>query len=145
LATSAAAGFFSTQTAQRVVEKEPFLIGRGSSIFHPAEIDALAVAPVLLRFLAAGVFDHDAAHGLGRGGKEVAAAVPVSRLLYVYQPQVGLVNQGRRLQRLAGLLLSEFLRRELAQLLVDQGQELLGGVRIASFNVGQDAGNLIHR
>ena len=47
------------------------------------------------------------------------------------QPQVGLVDQGRRLQRLAGLLLGHPRGRQLAQLVVDQRQELLGGVRVA--------------
>ena len=48
-------------------------------------------------------------------------------------------------QRLPRLLLSQLLRRQLAQLLVDQRQELLGGVGIASLDGGQDAGNLAHR
>src|SRR5262249_37161404 len=38
----------------------------------------------------------------------------------------------------------EFLRRQLAQLLVDQGQELLRGVGIAPLDGGQDAGYLVH-
>ena len=41
------------------------------------------------------------------------------------QPQVRLVDQGRGLQRLAGLLLGQLLRRQLAQFVVDQRQELL--------------------
>ena len=47
--------------------------------------------------------------------------------LAVHQPQVGLVDQGGGLQRLAGLLLGQLLGRQLAQLVVDQRQELLGG------------------
>ena len=46
---------------------------------------------------------------------------------HVHQPQVGLVDQGGGLKRLAGLLLGQFLGGELAQLVVDQRQELLGG------------------
>jgi hypothetical protein len=55
------------------------------------------------------------------------------------------VHQGRRLERLAGLFLGEFLRRQLAQLLVYQRQELSRGVGIASFDGGQNAGNFVHR
>ena len=100
---------------------------------------------MLARCLAAGLFDEDAAHGLGRGGEEVAAAVPVLGLLRVHQPQVGLVDQGRGLERLAGLLLGQLLRRQLAQLVVDQRQQLLGGVRVALLDGGQDAGDIAHR
>ena len=57
------------------------------------------------------------------------------------QPQVRLVDQGGGLQRLAGLLLGQLLGRQLAQLVVDQRQELLGGVRIAALDGGQDAGD----
>ena len=63
---------------------------------------------------AAGVLDEDAAHGLGGRREEVAAAVPVQRHLLVHEPQVGLVDQGGGLQRLAGRLLGELLRRQLA-------------------------------
>jgi hypothetical protein len=38
------------------------------------------------------------------------------------------VDQGRRLERLAGLLLGQLLGRQLAQLVVDQRQQLRGSV-----------------
>jgi hypothetical protein len=44
------------------------------------------------------------------------------------------MDQGRGLQRLAGLFLSESLGREFAEFLVDERQELLGGVGIASLD-----------
>ena len=81
--------------------------------------------------LAAGAFDEDAPHGLGRGGEEVAAAVPVLGPVPTDQPQVGLVDQGRGLEGLAGLLLGQPRRGELAQLVVDERQQLGGGVRVA--------------
>ena len=55
------------------------------------------------------------------------------------------MNQSRGLEGLPGLLLGEFLRRQFPQLIIDKWQELLGGVRIALLDGGQDAGNLIHR
>jgi hypothetical protein len=45
---------------------------------------------------------------------------------------------------LARLLLGEPLRGELAQLVLDQRQELLGGVRIAVLDGGQDARYVTH-
>ena len=69
------------------------------------EVGVLAppAAAALLAALAAGVLDQDAAHGLGGGGEEVAAVgeglVRVGR-----QAQVGLVDQGGGVERLARLL-----------------------------------------
>jgi hypothetical protein len=109
------------------------------------EFDPLPVAAVLGPPFPPGGVDEDAAHGLGRGGEEVAAAVPELGLFHVHESEIRLMDQGRGLQRLAGLFLSEPLGREFAELLVDQRQELLGGVRVALFDGGQDAGDLAHR
>jgi hypothetical protein len=103
------------------------------------------VSAVFLPALAAAILDQNAPHSFRGSGEEMAAAVPVLGLLDIHQPEVGFVDQGRGLERLPGLLLGEFLRRELAQLLIDQGQELLRGVRIATLNGGQDLRNLAHR
>jgi hypothetical protein len=93
---------------------------------------------------AAGILHEDLPHGLG-GGEEVAAAVPVLRLPGVHQPQVCLMHQGGGLERLPRLLLGQPLRRQLPQLVVDQRQELPGGVRVTLFDCGQDVGHLHHR
>ena len=61
------------------------------------------------------------------------------------QPQVRLVDQGRRLERLAGLLLASLCGRQPAQLVVDQRQELRRGTGVALLDGVQDAGHLIHR
>ena len=60
------------------------------------------------------------------------------------QPQVGLVDQGGGLQCLAGLLLGQLLGGQLAQLVVNQGQKLCGGVWVALPNGVQDARNFTH-
>jgi eukaryotic-like serine/threonine-protein kinase len=44
--------------------------------------------------------------GLGRGGEEMAAAVPELDLLYVHESEIGFVDQGGGLQRLARRFLS---------------------------------------
>src|SRR5262249_998237 len=66
------------------------------------------------RAFATCLLNQDAAHGLGGSGEEVAAAVPALGLLRIDQPEVGLVDQGRGLERLPGLLLGQPLRRQLA-------------------------------
>ena len=69
----------------------------------------------------------------------MAAAVPVLGLVRIHQPQIRLVDQGRRLQRLPRLLLGQLRRRQLPQFVVDQRQQLLGRRRIAGFDLRQDA------
>ena len=92
----------------------------------------------------AGLFDQNPPHGLSGSCKEVPPAVPVLGLLNVHQPQVSLMDKGRRLERLAGLLLRHLLCRQFAQLVVDQRQELLGGVGVTLIYGREDAGDVGH-
>ncbi len=68
------------------------------------------------------VFDEDAAHGFGGRGEEMAAAIPLLCLLRVHQAEVGFVDQGRGLERLARPLLRQLPAGQFAQLLIDQRQ-----------------------
>ena len=133
LTSSALAGSVLGEPGQGVVEGEQ--VERSAVAGHQAariELDPLEVAAVLEPALAASPFDQDAAHGLGRGGEEVAAAIPGRwRLSVRHQAQVRLVDQGRGLKRLSRLFLSQPLGRQLAELVVDQRQQLLGGRRVA--------------
>jgi hypothetical protein len=72
-----------------------------------------------------GYLDPDAAHGLG--GEEVVPAVPVPGLVPADESDVRLVDEGGRLQSLAGLLLGQ-AGGELAHLVVHE-REQLGGCR----------------
>jgi hypothetical protein len=58
--------------------------------------------------------------GLGSRRDEMAAAVPVVVPVAVHSPQIGLVHQRRRIQRLAGPFLRDLLRCQPPQLVVDQ-------------------------
>jgi hypothetical protein len=64
--------------------------------------------------------------------------------LGVHQAEVGLLDQGGGLERLAGLLLGQLRRCQLAQLVIDQRQELLGGLGIALLDGGQDTRDVGH-
>ena len=92
-----------------------------------------------------GEFDQDASHRLCGGREEVPAAVPVLFLVFADQPQVRLVDQGGGLERLPRRFPGKLLCGQFAQFVVDQGQELAGGVRVALIDGGQDSGNLAHR
>ena len=52
----------------------------------------------------------------------------------VDDPKIGLMHQGRGLERLAGLLLRQLQGGQLAQLVIDQRQELLGRLRVAKLD-----------
>ena len=93
------------------------------------EVLPLLPAAVPGRLLAARPLDQDAADGLGRRREEVAAAV---ELLVPHQPQVRLMNQGSRVQRLARLLVRELRGGESAQLVVDERQQVRGGLLVAN-------------
>jgi hypothetical protein len=54
------------------------------------------------------------------------------------------MDQGGGLERLARRLLDQLLCRKLAQLVVDERQELLSGVGVAVLDGGQDAGDVGH-
>ena len=86
--------------------------------------------------LAAGSVDQDEVHGLRGGGEEVTAAC---ELAIADEPQVRLMDQGRGVECLARLLAGQPLGGQLAQLIVDQGQELLGDLRVAGVDGREDA------
>ena len=83
-------------------------------------------------------------HGLGSGGKEVSPAVPVLRLVHIHKPDVGFVDQGGGLEGLARLLVSNLLGRKPPQLVIDEWEELVGGVRVALLEGAEDTGDLVH-
>jgi hypothetical protein len=95
--------------------------------------------------IAAGAFDEDTAHRLGRRGEEVPATIPVLGLVNVYQPQIGLVDQSSGLEGLAGLLLSEPLGRELAEFIIDQREQPVGGTRIALLDGRDNSRDFAHK
>src|SRR5262249_53056399 len=107
---------------------------------HPLPATA---APLLATF-AAGAVDEDPPPGLGRGGKEVGAAVSVLGFFPIHQAQICLMHECRRLKRLPPAFVVPLLRGERAELVVDQGQELRGGVRVPLLDGGQDTRDVGH-
>src|SRR5262249_55869519 len=93
------------------------------------QLDAVSATPVLGTPLASSAVHEDLTPSLGRGGEELAAAVEVWPRAVADQAQVGFVHQRRRFDRRTGLLSGHLLGRQLAQLVVDQRQELLRGAR----------------
>jgi hypothetical protein len=67
----------------------------------------------------------------GRGYEEVIPAVPTLRLVRIDQPEIRFMNQRRALKGLTRMLPGELLGGQLAQLVIDQRQKLLGCLQIA--------------
>ena len=108
-------------------------------------VDSLERAASLRAAFLPCAVNQNAPHRLGRGGEEVPPAVPFLGFVHIHKPDVGLMNQGRGLECLARLFLGQLGRRQLPQLVIDQGQELFGGERVALLDRGQDACDIAHR
>ena len=76
----------------------------------------------LLRAARARALDQDLPHRVRRDGAEVRAVLPALRPI-LQQPQIRLVDERRRLQRLPGTLAAQIARRQAPQLLVDDRQQ----------------------
>src|SRR5262249_7756552 len=83
------------------------LLGRLRRVVPVGQLDALPVAAAFVRAPGASVIDQDATHGLGGCREEVSLAGEVWSLALTDEPQVSLVNQGGRLERLAGRLVGQ--------------------------------------
>src|SRR5205823_6102090 len=94
------------------------------------QVNAVAVAAVLLPALAAGGVHEDAAHGLGGGGEEVPAALPAVLVGGADQAEVGFVDQGGGLEGVAGRLGGHPGGGEFAQLIVDEREQVGGGTAV---------------
>jgi hypothetical protein len=105
----------------------------------------VTVTTVADPLLSAGLLDEDPPHGFGSGGEEVAPAIPVLGRLPIHQAKIGLVDQRRGLERLAGFLTGHLGGRQAAQRVVDQREELLGGLRVALLDCREDAGDVVHQ
>ena len=108
------------------------------------ELDATQLATPFRAGLPAGGLDQDVPHGLSRRGEEVAAAVPQAARVGADQPQVSLVHEGRRLERLPRRLARQLPRRQATELVIDQREQLLHRPRVAVLDRAQDSLCLVH-
>ena len=74
-------------------------------------------------------------HSFGGCREKMPSIIPTLRLLNINEPQICLMHQRRSLQRLAGLFVGHSLCGQLPQLLVDQRQELVGGLWVARLDL----------
>jgi len=112
------------QTGQRFIERRQVLRRRPHQRLGPLQIDALPIAAMFEPFLAPGILHQDAANGLGGGGEEMAAMVPVLAVGCADQPEVSLMNERGRLQGVARRLVGQPSGGETAQLFVDEREQV---------------------
>ena len=103
---------------------------------YPAPVTAALLAPA-----GTSAIDQDPPHRFSGGAEEVTA---VRKLLVAHQPQISFMHERCGVERLPRLFLHELLRRELAQLVIDQREKPIRGVRIALIDGVQDVGNFGH-
>src|SRR3954465_2451327 len=94
------------------------------------EINVLLAATALERLLPPCVLDQDASHSLRGCGEEMPAAGPVLRTA-IHQSQIRFMNEGGRLKRVTVALLLHLSSSHSAKLVIDQGQQCRGRLRIA--------------
>jgi len=109
--------------------------------FNTFKVHPLLVSTVPLGAFAAGLFNENAAHGLGGGAEEMSPAREVW-IRVAHQPQPGFMHQRGGLQSLVGAFIRHARRRQLAQLLIDQRKQFIGGLRVAVLDGLQNAGNV---
>ena len=118
------------------------VVGRRVVGDEAVEIERLAApAPAALEPLAvAGPIEQDPPHGLGRGREKMAAAVPGLARIRPDETQVGFVDKRRRLEGLPWTSMAPMPRGQASQLVVNQGQQVAGGLLFAPDDGVQDPG-----
>jgi len=89
-----------------------------------------------------GVIDKDPAHGLGGGRNEVTAAVEP---LVADQPQVGFVDEGGGVEGVAGGFGSHAYGGEFPQFVIEEREQICGGLAVTLLNGFEQAGHVGHK
>src|SRR5262249_54985278 len=81
-------GVLALELLQRLIERKHVDIGSFAGNLAEVDLDPLTAAAAFETPLVAGAVEDNPAHGLGRGGEEVTAAVPLRRLLDIHEAKV---------------------------------------------------------
>jgi hypothetical protein len=129
------------QPVERVIDRqEMVLVGRHGD-FHIFNIYALQAAAVTAGEFAAGVVNEEMAHGLGGGGEEMGAIFE-GRVVAADEAQPNLMHQSGGLEGVTCGAVGHLIRRELAQLRINQRQQLIGGLGVAVLDGLKNAGHV---
>ena len=131
------------ELVQSFVKREQLIVGRGAGDFEFIHVEMRGTGASALPSLASGPVDEDATHRFGGGPEEVRAVLP--RLAgRVHQLQPCFMDEGRRLEGVAGRFASHLLRRQSAQFVVEQRQQLIGGLGVTLLDRREYASHVAH-
>ena len=125
---------FIREAREQFVKRQDEVRIFGQRICSIEQLDPDTATAPFLSIPITGVIDQDAAHGFGRGGKEVASAV---ELLLPDQPQICFVNECRGIERVPRRFRSHPGSGQLPQFIIDKRKEFHRGLAIpfvGSFN-----------
>ena len=138
-----AARIVTFELNQSLIECEKIDVWRLLGDLAKIDLHPLATAPAFLAPFVACAVNDNSAHGLGRGGEEMTAAVPILNLPCIHQANVRIMDECGGLERLAWFFVRQLSRRQLAQLIVHKWQKLLGRERITLLDRQQDRSHII--
>ena len=128
---------FQRQFVERLADQQQLLIIWFGGYFNVGRVEALQAAPVFGELFAPRGIDKNVAHRLGCGGKKVGAPRPIFPL-GTSQAQIGFMDKGSGLERVAGGLTSHLAGGQIAQFLVNQREQFFRAFCIpAGCGVGQ--------
>lgn len=125
----------------RRVERKQFFSGCFCRHFDVGQRQALMLSAKFDPPLPPRLIDENTPHRLGRDAEEMAA---IGERLIADRSQIRFMHEHRRVQRLARFLPSHLRRRQSAQLIIDQRQQLLCRVRVALLDRNQHASDVAH-
>jgi hypothetical protein len=91
-----------------------------------------------------GVIDQDAPHDLGRDTKTMGAILPIDVAL-IAEPDVRLMNKGRRLQGVVSPLAPKLAGRHASELRVDEWQQLVERSPVAAIPIAEQCRDVARR
>ena len=127
---------------ERLVHGHDVGVARGGDVRHVVEHHAAQAAAVLAGGAPARVVGQDAPHHLRGDAEEVGAVLPVDVAL-ADQAQERFVDEVVSLERLAGALVVEVPPGQAAQLVVDQGHELVERLVVAAAPLGEEQRHVV--
>ena len=133
------------QLFQSVVHGQKLVVRDALRDLDVHHVQAFLIAAVTPRELAAGVVYEDTTHRF-RGGGEEMVPTPILAVRLTDQLQPRLMHQGGGLERVAGGFVGHLVRRQSAQFLINQRQQLIrsfGVTLLDGFENTRDVGHAL--
>lgn len=107
------------QLVQSLIQGQQLGWGNGTGQFSRILLGLLVCSAPFQGLFSPRVFNENLTHRFGSDNEEMSPAVPVTFATWFHQPQIGLVYQGRRLQRVLRTFRGHLRRRQFAQFIID--------------------------